>query len=63
MEVPCYAQRTETGIQHCGHAMILGIDASNIRADGVLTDLVELLGAAEPADHGFAEVPHEELCG
>jgi len=36
--------------------MILGIDASNIRAGGGLTHLVELLGASEPAEHGFAEV-------
>lgn len=36
--------------------MILGIDASNIRAGGGLTHLRELLGAADPAAHGFSRV-------
>ncbi len=36
--------------------MILGIDASNIRAGGGLTHLVELLTHARPEDHGFDEV-------
>lgn len=34
----------------------LCIDASNIRAGGTLTYLVELLRVAEPAQHGFVEV-------
>lgn len=36
--------------------MKLGIDASNIRRGGGVTHLVELLGAADPAKHGFDEV-------
>lgn len=36
--------------------MILGIDASNIRAGGGVTHLVELLRAAAPFDHGFNKV-------
>ena len=36
--------------------MILGIDASNIRAGGGLTHLVELLGAADPVAHDFSRV-------
>ena len=36
--------------------MHLGIDASNIRAGGGVTHLVELLGVAEPALHGFKRV-------
>ena len=36
--------------------MILGIDASNIRAGGGLTHLAELLGAAKPHGHGFTQV-------
>ena len=36
--------------------MILGIDASNIRAGGGLTHLVELLGAADPLAHDFSRV-------
>lgn len=36
--------------------MILGIDASNIRAGGGLTHLVELLGHADPPAHGFSRV-------
>ena len=36
--------------------MILGIDASNIRAGGGVTHLVELLRAADPAAHGFNKV-------
>ena len=36
--------------------MILGIDASNIRAGGGVTHLVELLGAASPEAHGFRKV-------
>jgi glycosyltransferase involved in cell wall biosynthesis len=36
--------------------MILGIDASNIRAGGGLTHLVELLRAANPLAHGFSQV-------
>ena len=36
--------------------MILGIDASNIRAGGGLTHLVELLRVAEPHAHGFTRV-------
>jgi len=34
----------------------LGIDASNIRAGGGLTHLVELLRAADPSAHGFSRV-------
>lgn len=36
--------------------MRLGIDASNLRAGGGVTHLVELLRAAAPAEHGFREV-------
>lgn len=36
--------------------LTLGIDASNIRSGGGLTHLVELLNAANPAEHGFAFV-------
>ena len=36
--------------------MILGIDASNIRFGGGITHLLELIRAAEPADHGFSKV-------
>lgn len=36
--------------------MRLGIDASNIRAGGGVTHLVELLRAAKPQEHGFDEV-------
>lgn len=36
--------------------MILGIDASNIRGGGGITHLVELLKAANPAEHGFSKV-------
>jgi glycosyltransferase involved in cell wall biosynthesis len=36
--------------------MILGIDASNIRAGGGLTHLAELLRAADPLAHGFSKV-------
>lgn len=36
--------------------MILGIDASNIRGGGGVTHLVELLKAANPAQHGFNQV-------
>jgi len=36
--------------------MILGIDASNIRAGGGITHLVELLCAADPQEHGFDQV-------
>jgi glycosyltransferase involved in cell wall biosynthesis len=36
--------------------MILGIDASNIRAGGGVTHLVELLSAANPSEHGFSKV-------
>ena len=36
--------------------MILGIDASNIRRDGGLTYLVELLRAADPASFGIRKV-------
>ncbi len=36
--------------------MIVGIDASNIRAGGGLTHLVELLRAIEPSAHGVEEV-------
>ncbi|MHB1055031.1 MAG: glycosyltransferase, partial [Thermoleophilia bacterium] len=36
--------------------MILGIDASNIRAGGGVTHLVELLRAAAPGAHGFEQV-------
>ncbi|MEZ4391397.1 MAG: glycosyltransferase family 1 protein [Polyangiales bacterium] len=36
--------------------MILGIDASNLRAGGGVTHLRELLAAADPARHGFSEV-------
>jgi glycosyltransferase involved in cell wall biosynthesis len=36
--------------------MILGIDASNIRAGGGLTHLIELLGAVAPGKYGFSKV-------
>lgn len=36
--------------------MILGVDASNVRAGGGLTHLRELLAAAEPEAHGFERV-------
>lgn len=36
--------------------MRVGIDASNLRAGGTVTHLVELLRAAEPARHGIHEV-------
>jgi len=36
--------------------MIIGIDASNIRAGGGITHLVELLRAADPHTHGFSQV-------
>jgi glycosyltransferase involved in cell wall biosynthesis/SAM-dependent methyltransferase len=36
--------------------MILGIDATNIRAGGGVTHLVELLRYAEPGRHGFVRV-------
>lgn len=36
--------------------MIVGIDASNIRAGGGVTHLVELLRAAQPQAHGFSRV-------
>lgn len=36
--------------------MILGIDASNIRAGGGITHLVEMLRAANPSAHGFSKV-------
>lgn len=36
--------------------MILGIDASNIRAGGGITHLVELLRAANPQAHAFSQV-------
>jgi len=36
--------------------MILGIDASNLRAGGGVTHLVELLTAANPSAHGFDRV-------
>jgi glycosyltransferase involved in cell wall biosynthesis len=36
--------------------MILGIDASNIRAGGGVTHLVELLRAVDPLIHGFSQV-------
>ena len=36
--------------------MRLGIDATNIRSGGGVTHLVELLRAAQPAQHGFGQV-------
>src|SRR3954468_5977038 len=36
--------------------MRLGIDASNLRAGGGITHLRELLNAANPIEHDFAEV-------
>jgi len=36
--------------------MVIGIDASNLRAGGGITHLVELLRAAEPRDYGFSRV-------
>ncbi len=36
--------------------MIVGIDASNLRAGGGLTHLVHLLAAADPRKHGFERV-------
>jgi glycosyltransferase involved in cell wall biosynthesis len=37
-------------------SLIVGIDASNIRAGGGVTHLVELLRAANPIEHGFSQV-------
>lgn len=34
----------------------IGIDASNLRAGGGVTHLVELLNAADPKTHGFSEI-------
>ncbi len=42
--------------QLIGDLMILGIDASNIRAGGGITHLVEVLRAAEPLSHGFSQI-------
>ena len=36
--------------------MIIGIDASNLRAGGGITHLTELLRAADPAKHGFEKI-------
>jgi glycosyltransferase involved in cell wall biosynthesis len=36
--------------------MIIGIDASNIRAGGGVTHLVELLRASHPVTHGFRQI-------
>lgn len=36
-----------------GRKLTIGIDASNLRGGGGLTHLVELLGAAKPAEHGI----------
>lgn len=36
--------------------MILGVDASNIRAGGGVTHLLELLRAADPIVHGFSQI-------
>uniref|UniRef100_UPI0010A8A841 glycosyltransferase n=1 Tax=Geomonas edaphica TaxID=2570226 RepID=UPI0010A8A841 len=36
--------------------MIIGIDASNIRAGGGVTHLIELLRAADPQVHGFSKI-------
>jgi glycosyltransferase involved in cell wall biosynthesis len=36
--------------------MIIGIDASNLRAGGGITHLTELLRAANPAAHGFEKI-------
>jgi glycosyltransferase involved in cell wall biosynthesis len=36
--------------------LTIGIDASNIRGGGGVTHLVELLRAANPADHGFSKI-------
>ena len=36
--------------------MILGIDASNIRAGGGITHLINMLGQANPQNHGFSSV-------
>lgn len=36
--------------------MIVGIDGSNIRGGGGITHLVELLAAADPAEHEFSEI-------
>ena len=43
---------------NCTHVkrMRVGIDASNIRAGGGLTHLVEVLSALEPAEHGIGQV-------
>jgi glycosyltransferase involved in cell wall biosynthesis len=43
-------------ISHRIEPLRLCIDASNIRAGGTVTYLVELLRVAEPAQHGFSEV-------
>lgn len=36
--------------------MVIGIDASNIRAGGGLTHLIEVLRVADPLTHGFSKV-------
>jgi glycosyltransferase involved in cell wall biosynthesis len=36
--------------------VILGIDASNLRRGGGVTHLTEVLGAADPCEHGFSRV-------
>ena len=41
---------------HKSNGLTLGIDASNIRAGGGVTHLVELLRSANPPAHGFAKV-------
>ena len=40
--------------------MILGIDASNLRAGGGVTHLVELLRAASPQQQGFSRVLYKQ---
>src|SRR2546426_5596379 len=47
-------QGTWSGEEECG--MRLGIDASNLRAGGGVTHLIEMLRAANPRAHGFSQV-------
>src|SRR5713226_6986202 len=50
----CSRQDIWPGEERC--RMRLGVDASNIRAGGGVTHLVELLRSADPPAHGFSQV-------
>lgn len=43
-------------LKPAGNARILGVDASNIRAGGGVSHLIQLLGAADPSSYGFDQV-------